>query len=108
MRIRSIKSERREEKSTYERFNWSMPIAWFFHLKMNFLYTIGKSHCGDKDSSSGSYSTLSAHIQAPHRKNAPPGTPLFHHMEELVIHSFKGMDCRTIPFAYKGANKGPL
>jgi hypothetical protein len=87
-RIRSIKSERREELSAYERFNWLIPIPGFFHLKMNLLYSFGKSHRGD-DNAVNNYSTLSSHIQALHRKNIPAGKAPFHHMEELIIHSFK-------------------
>ena len=62
MRIRSIQSERRAEKSAYERFNWLMPVPGFFHLKMNLLYSIGKSHRGDDNSSSNKYSTLSSSL----------------------------------------------
>jgi hypothetical protein len=42
-RIRSIKSERREDRSAYERFNWLMPVPGLFHLKMNLLYSLGKT-----------------------------------------------------------------
>jgi len=83
-----------------------MPIPGFFHLKMNLLYSLGKSHRGDDDSSSNSYSTLSAHIQALHRKNIPPGKAPFHHMEELIIHSFKARIVALFLLYIKERTKG--
>ena len=73
-RIRSIKSERREDSSAYERFNWLMPVPGLFHLKMNLLYSLGKSHRGDDDSSTNSYSAMKkmAHALRPMSRAACP------------------------------------
>ena len=105
-RIRSIKSERREATSAYDRFNWLLPVSAFFHLRMNLLYMVSKSHYSDESGAPNQYSTLSAHIHALHRKNIPQGSAPFHHLEELIIHSFKARIVALFLLYIKERSKG--
>jgi hypothetical protein len=105
-RIRSIKFERREATSAYDQFNWVLPVSAFFHLRMNFLYMISKSHYGDSTGAPNQYSTLSSHIHVLHRKNIPPGSAPFHHLEELTIHSFKARIVALFLLYIKEQTKG--
>lgn len=105
-RIRSIQFERREAIPAYDRFNWVLPVSAFFHLRMNFLYMINKSHYGDENGAPNQYSTLLSHINALHRKNIPPGSAPFHHLEELTIHSFKARIVALFLLYIKEQTKG--
>ena len=87
-RLRSIQVERTESESPYDHHSWLLQIPAMFHLQMNFLWLINKSHYGESDGSVNEYSTLSSHIQALHRKKIPPGAAPFHHLEDIAIHSF--------------------
>ena len=89
-RIRSIMFMRREAMGDFGRHGWALPVLALFHLRMNLIWLIYKSHFGDQKGNTNQYSTVHAHVEALNRKVIPPGQPPFNYTEELLIHSFYG------------------
>src|SRR5205809_6986769 len=53
-RIRSIKRRRKQSRQAYDSLKWALPVPALFHLKMNYLYMLQRSHfggAGDSDQS---------------------------------------------------------
>ena len=89
-RIRSIIFMRRQAIGDFGCHRWALPILAIFHLKMNLIWLIHKSHFGDQTGNTNQYSTVHAHAEVLNRKVIPPGQPPFNYTEELMIHSFYG------------------
>lgn len=90
--IRSCQGERTESISAYDSLRWALPIPALWHLKLNYLYMVIRYHYGGKQSAQ-EYSTLYTHMNHLGRRNIPAERAPFHHMEELILHSF---DARII------------
>ncbi|KAN0083278.1 hypothetical protein V8E54_002366 [Elaphomyces granulatus] len=86
-RLRSIQSERNEARPPYDRYNWLIQIPAFFHVRMNLLWLINKSHHGDP-SLVKEYSSLNTHMHVLDRKKSSKGDPPFEYLEDSPLHSF--------------------
>ena len=85
--IRACKRERTEAALSYDSHRWVLPVPGLWHLRLNFLYTIMRTFFGGEQYAQ-QYSTLYTHINHLGRRNIPVERPPFHHLEELVLHSF--------------------
>lgn len=85
--VRACRRERSESNSAYDCHGWVLPIPGLWHLRLNFLYMVMKAHFGGAKYAQ-QYSTLYTHMNHLGRRNIPVERAPFHHLEELVLHSF--------------------
>jgi len=85
--LRSCKRERAESSSAFDSCRWLLPLPGLWHLRLNFLYLIMKTHFGGEGCAE-QYSALYTHMNHLGRRNIPADKAPFHHMEELILHSF--------------------
>ncbi|KAI9772518.1 MAG: hypothetical protein M1840_000723 [Geoglossum simile] len=89
-RIRTIKYRRERSMGPYDSLRWVLPIPALFHLKMNYLYMISRSHFG---SGGSDQSTLYHAINFWQRKKISREASDFFALEELVVHSYQARIC---------------
>lgn len=89
-RIRTIKRRRQHSIGSYDSLRWILPVPAFFHLKMNYLYMISRSHFGGSGSDQ---STLCHAMNFWQRKKISREHADFFALEELVIHSYQARIC---------------
>ncbi|RSL41974.1 hypothetical protein CEP54_015647 [Fusarium duplospermum] len=75
--------------------DWLIGVAGLFHLRMNFLWLMQKTHYGNMEQQDPS--TLYHNINFWGRKNIPADRAAFQVLEELVLHSF---DARVVGLLY--------
>jgi len=85
-RIRTIKRRRERSIGHYDSLRWVLPVPALFHLKMNYLYMILRSHFGGIGNDQ---STLYDAMNFWQRKKISKGNSDFFALEELVIHSYQ-------------------
>ena len=85
--IYAYKRERAEAALSYNSYYWVLPVPGLQHLRLNFLYTIIRTFFSGEQYTQ-QYSTLYTYINHLGRRNIPIKRPLFHYLEELVLHSF--------------------
>jgi len=85
--IHGCKRERAEVKSAYDHHGWVLPVPDLWHVRLNFLYMIMRTHFGSKKYSQ-QHSTLYTHMNHLEQRNIPAEKASFHHLEKLVLHSF--------------------
>lgn len=85
--IRSMQAEQVDASSAYDRKDWLIGVAALFHLRMNFLWLMQKTHYGNMEQQDAS--TLHHNINFWGRKNIPADRAAFQVLEELVLHSFE-------------------
>ncbi|KAF1810006.1 hypothetical protein P152DRAFT_475367 [Eremomyces bilateralis CBS 781.70] len=93
--IRSMQAEQVDASISYDRKDWLIGVAALFHLRMNFLWLMQKTHYGNMEQQDAS--TLYHNINFWGRKNIPADRAAFQVLEELVLHSF---DARVIGLLY--------
>jgi hypothetical protein len=93
--IRSIQAEQVDASAAYDRKDWLIGVAALFHLRMNFLWLMQKTHYGNMEQQGPS--TLYHNINFWGRKNIPSDRAAFQVLEELVLHSF---DARVVGLLY--------
>ena len=93
--LRTIKREQQEASQDYDRREWILPVAALFHLRMNFLFMVQRSHMNAAVLDSPS--SLFHNMNFWERKQIPLTKAPFHHLEELVLHSF---DARVLGLLY--------
>jgi hypothetical protein len=93
--IRSVKSEQRTATLDYDRRDWLLPVPSLFHLRMNFLWMIQRTHSGGPRCPEAS--TLFHNMNFWNRKQIPLAKAPFHLLEELILHSW---DSRIIAMVY--------
>jgi hypothetical protein len=76
--------------------SWLLPVTGLWHLRLNYLKVIMRAFYGGKKYSD-QYSTLYTQMNHLDRRNIPKESAPFHHMEELVLHSF---DARILAMLY--------
>jgi hypothetical protein len=94
--IRLCQRQRFESSETYHRLQWLLPVTGLWHLRLNYLKVIMRAFYGGKKYSD-QYSTLYTQMNHLDRRNIPKESAPFHHMEELVLHSF---DARILAMLY--------
>lgn len=94
--IRSCQRQRFETSDVYHRLEWALPIAGLWHLRLNYLRMIMKTFFGGRKYAN-QYSTLYFQINHLNRRNIPKESAPFHHVEELILHSF---DARILGMLY--------
>ena len=85
--IRSVINERREASTAFDRHRWVLPLSSFFHLRQTFLWMLQALHFGSENQNSPS--TLYHNMNFWERKQIPAIKGPFHHVEELILHSFE-------------------
>jgi len=93
--IRSVKIEQRAATLDYDRREWLLPVPSLFHLRMNFLWMIQRTHSGGP--SCPEPPTLFHNMNFWNRKQIPLAKAPFHLLEELILHSW---DSRIIALVY--------
>jgi len=93
--IRSVKIEQRTATRDYDRRDWLLPVPSLFHLRMNFLWMIQRTHSGSP--SCPEPPTLFHNMNFWNRKQIPLAKAPFHLLEELILHSW---DSRIIAIVY--------
>ncbi|KAJ4189476.1 hypothetical protein NW759_016766 [Fusarium solani] len=93
--IRSIQAEQVDASAAYDRKDWLIGVAALFHLRMNSLWLMQKTHYGNLEQQDPS--TLYHNINFWGRKNIPSDRAAFQVLEELVLHSF---DARVVGLLY--------
>jgi hypothetical protein len=93
--IRTVQGEQVDSSDSYERKDWIIGVAAFFHLRMNYLWLIQRTHYGNREQQEPS--TLYHHMNFWGRKDIPADRAAFHVLEELVLHSF---DARVLGIFY--------
>ncbi|KAH7119247.1 hypothetical protein EDB81DRAFT_815518 [Dactylonectria macrodidyma] len=93
--IRSMQAEQVDASAAYDRKDWLIGVAALFHLRMNFLWLMQKTHYGNMEQQDSS--TLYHNINFWGRKNIPADRAAFQVLEELVLHSF---DARVVGLLY--------
>lgn len=87
-RLRSIKARRVEETDPFESLRWVLPIPALFHLKMNLVSLIHKTHFQEKDIQSPSSLAYTRNLL--NRKKINGNKADFFALEEFLIHNFQG------------------
>jgi hypothetical protein len=90
-----MQAEQVDASAAYDRKDWLIGVAALFHLRMNFLWLVQKTHYGNMEQQDSS--TLYHNINFWGRKNIPADRAAFQILEELVLHSF---DARVIGLLY--------
>jgi len=93
--IRSMQREQVEASSAYDRKDWLIGVAALFHLRMNYLWLMQRTHYGNMEQQDAS--TLYHHINFWGRKRIPSDRAAFQVLEELVLYSF---DVRVVSLFY--------
>ena len=93
--MRSMQTEQVDASAAYDRKDWLIGVAALFHLRMNFLWLMQRTHYGNMQQQDPS--TLYHNINFWGRKNIPADRAAFHVLEELVLHSF---DARVVGLLY--------
>ena len=93
--IRSMQAEQVDASAAYDRKDWLVGVAALFHLRMNFLWLMQRTHYGTMEQQDAS--TLYHNINFWGRKNIPADRAAFQVLEELVLHSF---DARVVGLLY--------
>jgi hypothetical protein len=90
--VRSCKAIRSDVPDRYESYKWVLPVPGLWHLQLNYLYMVIKIFNGGGKHAHDS-STLFYHIKVSNRRNMPIEKAPFHHLKELMLHSF---DARVV------------
>ena len=85
--IRSVINERREASMAFDCHRWVLPLSSFFHLRQTFPWMLQTLHFGSENQNSSS--TLYHNMNFWERKQIPAIKDPFHHVEELILHSFE-------------------
>ncbi|KAH7308926.1 hypothetical protein B0I35DRAFT_482679 [Stachybotrys elegans] len=93
--IRSMQAEQVDASAAYDRKDWLIGVAALFHLRMNFLWLMQRTHYGNMEQQDAS--TLHHNINFWGRKNIPADRAAFQVLEELALHSF---DARVVGLLY--------
>ncbi|KAH8589082.1 hypothetical protein B0O99DRAFT_340651 [Bisporella sp. PMI_857] len=90
-----MQAEQVDAFAAYDRKDWLIGVAALFHLRMNFLWLMQRTHYGNMERQDAS--TLYHNINFWGRKNIPADRAAFQVLEELVLHSF---DARVVGLLY--------
>jgi hypothetical protein len=90
-RIRTIKTRRRAAARAVDRLEWALPVPALFHLRMNYLFMLSRTHFGA--ACDGSQSTLYHAMNLWSRKGISRAKSNFYALQQLVIHSFQSRIC---------------
>lgn len=93
--IRSMQAEQVDASAAYDRKDWLIGVAALFHLRMNFLWLMQRTHYGNMEQQDAS--TLYHNINFWGRKNILADRAAFQVLEELALHSF---DARVVGLLY--------
>jgi len=92
---RSIKNEQRTAQLPFDRRDWCLPIPALFHLRMNFLWMVQRTHSGGVNANEPP--SLYHNMNFWDRKDVPLSNAPFHQLEELILHSW---DSRVLGILY--------
>lgn len=102
-RLRSIKIRRVEETNPFESLRWLLPIPALFHLKMNWVALIHKTHY--QETHSKNPSSLAYFRNLLDRKKINERKPDFFPLEEFLIHNFQGRVVAAIEAELKNESR---
>lgn len=92
--LRSMCTEANVSVNAYDKKDWILGITALFHLRMNYLWLMQRTHYGGPGQDA---STLHHNSNWWERKNIPGDRAPFAVLEELVLHSF---DARVVALFY--------
>jgi hypothetical protein len=105
-RLRSIKSRRAEDMDPYESLQWILPVPALFHLKMNWVALIHKTHFQQKHSQNPASLAYSQYLL--NRKKVHHEKADFFALEEFLIHNFQGRIVAAIQAELETKEKLPF
>jgi hypothetical protein len=87
---RSVKCEQRYSSRAYDQRKWLLPVPSWFHIHMNYLFTIVRTHWmpAEDDLPCTSQHTLQDDMLEWHRSGFSKEYPLFHILEPLVAQCY--------------------
>lgn len=100
-RIRSVKAEQQSAEKPYDQRGWLLGLPAWFHIQMNLLGSIIKSHFEAKENESSRY-TLKADTVFWKRSIYTAEKIVYHTMEPLVI---QGYNARVIALFYTAMSR---
>ncbi|KFH61866.1 hypothetical protein MVEG_12295 [Podila verticillata NRRL 6337] len=86
-RIKKIMAQRWDDVSIYHKFKWAFPILQLFHLQLNLLSLVLKTHYGDKTV----HESLGFNAHLLGRKRISEEKADYHAARELLCHSFDAL-----------------
>lgn len=86
-RIRSVQTEQRESSDSYERRQWMTGVASWFHIQMNLLNTIQRTHFKPPPQQISKL-CIEADMATWNRSFANPNVAKFHLLEPTLIQGF--------------------
>jgi hypothetical protein len=103
-RLRTIKQRRARATLPVDSLKWALPVPALFHLRMNYLYMISRTHFGESDHASEA--SLCDAMNFWIRKGISIKKSDFYALEQLVIHSFQARICALIWSKLSGLGLG--
>jgi len=87
-RIRSVKSEQTRAKRAFDRRDWLLGVPAWFHIQMNLLLMIVRTHWGPTDYRLHAHHSLRSDITAWNRSYSSRDNVKYHQMKPLVEQGF--------------------
>ncbi|KAF9275432.1 hypothetical protein BGZ74_004019 [Mortierella antarctica] len=112
-RIRSLQAMNWDEHTVYKKFEWVVPVLQLFHLRMNLVSVILKTHFGDKLVRG----SLGYNVHLLGRKRIAEDKADFHAADEFLRHTFDAMvlsiweeelDCKNLATFTQGHDADTL
>lgn len=87
-RIRAVKAEQFRAKRSYDRRDWMLGIPAWFHIQMNLLNTIVRTHWSPVQPGEQAHHCLKADITTWNHSCSSRNNVKYHQIEPLVVQSF--------------------
>ena len=86
--IRSVKDEQALAEMPYDRRDWLLGIPAWFHIQINLLNTIVRTHWSPEEASDAAHHCLQADMTMWGRSSATRDNPMYHVLEPIVAQSY--------------------
>ena len=86
--IRAVKDEQALAEMPYDRRNWLLGIPAWFHIQINLLNTIVRTHWSPEEASDAAHHCLQADMTMWGRSAATRDNPMYHVLEPIVAQSY--------------------
>jgi hypothetical protein len=86
--IRAVKSEQSHAMRSYDRRDWMLGIPAWFHVQMNLLNTIVRTHWGPVKEGESAHHCLKVDIDTWNRSCTSRSNAKYHQLEPLVVQGF--------------------
>ncbi len=87
-RIRAVKAEQLQAKRSFDRRDWLLGVPAWFHIQMNLLNTIVRTHWMSVQPNKEAHHCLKADITTWNRSYSSRDSVKYHQIEPLILQSF--------------------